>query len=43
MKNFNLPQAILLSLEQMKITSPTEIQKQAIPIAIAAPYRTCGL
>jgi ATP-dependent RNA helicase DeaD len=34
MKNFNLPQAILLSLEQMKITSPTEIQKQAIPIAM---------
>lgn len=34
MKNFNLPQAVLMSLEQMKITSPTEIQKQTIPIAM---------
>ncbi|MCC8417904.1 MAG: DEAD/DEAH box helicase [Rickettsia endosymbiont of Bryobia graminum] len=34
MRNFNLPNEVILSLEQMKITTPTEIQKQAIPLAI---------
>lgn len=34
MKNFNLPNEVILSLEQMKITAPTEIQKQAIPLAM---------
>ncbi|WP_375326414.1 DEAD/DEAH box helicase [Candidatus Tisiphia endosymbiont of Nemotelus uliginosus] len=34
MKNFNLPDEILFSLEKMKITSPTDIQKEAIPVAM---------
>lgn len=34
MKSFNLPEEIIFSLEKMKITSPTEIQKEAIPIAM---------
>ncbi|KAJ6645062.1 DEAD-box ATP-dependent RNA helicase CshA [Pseudolycoriella hygida] len=34
MKSFNLPEEIITSLERMKIISPTEIQKEAIPIAM---------
>ncbi|MCC8416110.1 MAG: DEAD/DEAH box helicase [Rickettsia endosymbiont of Gnoriste bilineata] len=34
MKNFNLPNEVIISLEQMNITSPTEIQREAIPIAM---------
>lgn len=34
MKNFNLPNEVIISLERMNITSPTEIQKQTIPIAM---------
>lgn len=37
MENFehiNLPQEIILSLKQMAITQPTEIQKQTIPLAM---------
>lgn len=34
MKNFNLPNEVIMSLEQMNITSPTEIQREAIPIAM---------
>ncbi|MCC8376825.1 MAG: DEAD/DEAH box helicase [Rickettsia endosymbiont of Graphium doson] len=35
MKNFNLPEELTTTLEAMKITEPTEIQKQSIPVAIA--------
>ncbi len=35
MKNFNLPEELITTLEAMKITEPTEIQKQSIPVAIA--------
>ncbi|XVN42148.1 MAG: DEAD/DEAH box helicase [Candidatus Rickettsia vulgarisii] len=34
MRNFNLPNEVISSLEQMKIIAPTEIQKQAIPLAM---------
>lgn len=34
MKNFNLPEEIIIPLEKMNITSPTEIQKKTIPIAM---------
>jgi len=34
MRTFNLPNEVITSLEHMKITSPTEIQKQVIPIAM---------
>lgn len=34
MNNFNLPNEVIISLEQMNITSPTEIQREAIPIAM---------
>jgi superfamily II DNA/RNA helicase len=34
MKNFNLPSEVIISLERMNITSPTEIQKLAIPVAM---------
>lgn len=34
-KDFNLPTPLLTSLERMQFTTPTEIQKQAIPIAMA--------
>lgn len=32
--NMNLPSEIILSLERMNITSPTEIQKKTIPVAM---------
>lgn len=35
MKNFNLPEELTTTLEAMKITEPTEIQTQSIPVAIA--------
>ncbi len=34
MKSFNLPNEVIISLEQMNITTPTEIQREAIPIAM---------
>ncbi|WP_253308033.1 MULTISPECIES: DEAD/DEAH box helicase [unclassified Rickettsia] len=34
MKNFNLPDELITSLEKINITIPTEIQKQAIPLAM---------
>jgi superfamily II DNA/RNA helicase len=34
MKSFNLPNEVIISLEQMNITSPTAIQREAIPIAM---------
>ncbi|MCC8368893.1 MAG: DEAD/DEAH box helicase [Rickettsia endosymbiont of Oxypoda opaca] len=35
MKNFNLPDELITSLEKINITIPTEIQKQAIPLAMS--------
>lgn len=35
MKNFNLPEELIIALEKMNILEPTEIQKQSIPVAIA--------
>lgn len=35
MKNFNLSEELIIALEKMNITKPTEIQKQSIPIAMA--------
>lgn len=35
MRNFNLPEELVIALEKMNITEPTEIQKQSIPIAMA--------
>lgn len=35
MKNFNLPEELITTLEKMNITEPTEIQKQSIPVAMA--------
>ncbi|WP_347938990.1 DEAD/DEAH box helicase [Rickettsia oklahomensis] len=34
MKNFNLSEELIIALETMNITEPTEIQKQSIPIAM---------
>ncbi|WP_341754211.1 DEAD/DEAH box helicase [Candidatus Tisiphia endosymbiont of Dioctria rufipes] len=34
MKSFNLPNEVIISLERMNITSPTEIQREAIPVAM---------
>ncbi|MFY9589463.1 DEAD/DEAH box helicase [Rickettsia endosymbiont of Halotydeus destructor] len=34
MKNFNLPDELISSLEKINITTATEIQKQAIPLAM---------
>ncbi|WP_425362846.1 DEAD/DEAH box helicase [Candidatus Tisiphia endosymbiont of Hybos culiciformis] len=34
MKSFNLPNEVIISLEQMNISTPTEIQREAIPIAM---------
>ncbi|CAK6507327.1 DEAD/DEAH box helicase [Rickettsia helvetica] len=35
MKNFNLSEELIIALETMNITEPTEIQKQSIPVAMA--------
>jgi len=35
MKNFNLPEELITTLEKMNITEPTEIQKQSIPVAMS--------
>ncbi|AAY61114.1 ATP-dependent RNA helicase RhlE [Rickettsia felis URRWXCal2] len=34
MKNFNLSEELIIALETMNITEPTEIQKQSIPVAM---------
>ncbi|EOB10604.1 Cold shock-like protein CspA [Rickettsia prowazekii str. GvF12] len=35
MKNFNLSKELIIALETMNITEPTEIQKQSIPVAMS--------
>jgi len=35
MRNFNLPEELIIALEKMNITEPTEIQKQSIPVAMS--------